>query len=710
MWIYKIILGLLIVSYSDCKRNALQDYQKTQGIRLVALPGSALHTKSRKLNLAKCAKTCSRNRKLSFNCRAFVYNDENTRCQWLSFDINSPGAQTQQDANFQLYQKKDYVRECIIGAGHRYKGRRSETVSGVRCQAWASSIHHEHQYGGDRSPKKDLRENYCRNPDRSSSGPWCFTTDPRIRSQPCGVPQCSQVECMRCNGEDYRGPMDRTESGKECQRWDLQEPHKHPFNPERYPDKGLDDNLCRNPDGRHRPWCFTLDPLTPWEYCPVQVCGGDPAGANGRNVTAGCYRGRGTDYRGTVGVTPGGLTCQRWDSQYPHRHTYTPQDYGCKDLRENFCRNPDGSEVPWCFTTNPRVRTANCSTIPHCDTQSSQPQDCYEGIGASYRGEQSRTRLGLPCAPWGEHVNRRYPYPHSISGDMDQEGSSCRNPDQDIHGPWCYTNHSAVAWDYCDVKPCEASQKTIAQLGDLPRVSCFVHIKIRIVGGAPVGITESSFVVSIQKGSHHWCGGSLIREKWVLTDRMCFSSCSPDLSEYRVWLGVSDLNAAANKQELRIGRLICGPDGSGLALIQLAQPPLPANNVREIQLPVAGCAISEGLMCSTYGWGATQGTGHDDVLKVVHLPVVGNDNCNKLHRGSLHITDTKICAGGRKGEGVCERDYGGPLVCQEGDSRVIVGVSVHGIGCGRAGRPGVFVNVPFYTRWIHKVLVHYENV
>lgn len=42
------------------------------------------------------------------------------------------------------------------------------------------------------------------------------------------------VECMRCNGETYRGPMDHTESGKACQRWDSQKPHKHTYQPHRY--------------------------------------------------------------------------------------------------------------------------------------------------------------------------------------------------------------------------------------------------------------------------------------------------------------------------------------------------------------------------------------------------------------------------------------------------------------------------------------------
>lgn len=38
--------------------------------------------------------------------RAFLYDHKNRKCQWLSFDRNSPGAQSQQDFNYQLYQKK----------------------------------------------------------------------------------------------------------------------------------------------------------------------------------------------------------------------------------------------------------------------------------------------------------------------------------------------------------------------------------------------------------------------------------------------------------------------------------------------------------------------------------------------------------------------------------------------------------------------------
>lgn len=48
------------------------------------------------------------------------------------------------------------------------------------------------------------------------------------------TPPLLAAVCMTCNGEEYRGAVDRTESGTECQRWDLQHPHKHPYHPNKY--------------------------------------------------------------------------------------------------------------------------------------------------------------------------------------------------------------------------------------------------------------------------------------------------------------------------------------------------------------------------------------------------------------------------------------------------------------------------------------------
>ncbi|XP_055761631.1 hepatocyte growth factor-like [Salvelinus fontinalis] len=704
IWIYKLFLCVVLAVNSECRKQSLQQYQKSEDTRLLCpdCPQPSMVKNSR--SLEHCARKCSKNKK-TFTCRAFYFDHQNRKCHLLPFDRFMDGAHREHRVNFDLYEKKDYVRECIIGSGVNYKGRRAVTKDKIPCQSWTESFPHEHTFQPARLGKKDLNGNFCRNPKNESSGPWCFTTDPEVRHQECGLPQCSQVECMRCNGEDYKGPMDHTDSGKECQRWDSSKPHRHPYQPKKYPDKGLNDNYCRNPDNRLRPWCYTLDPQTPWEYCNISVC--DPGNDSDVDATSSCFREQGQSYHGTVSVTPSGVTCQRWDSQFPHNHTYSPQNYKCKDLRENYCRNPDGAEIPWCFTTDPNQRLAFCTNIPRCETENIDTEDCYEDNGGNYTGNLSKTRSGIPCGLWENHSN-------SGESSVGLERNLCRNPDQDKHGPWCHTTDPSIPWDYCKLKRCDKSPNISAHprsISLVSKTSCFIHKTTRIVGGAQVHkAKDGSWVVSIQKGNTHWCGGSLIREEWVLTDQQCFSSCVPDLSEYSVQVGLLHLNSSLDHPRLRIAHVVCGPEGSNLALLKLAKPAPLSEHAFTIQLPVAGCGVTDGTNCLMYGWGETKGTGYEGALKAVSLPMVSNDWCSELHDKTLPVTDSKVCAGGKTDQGVCERDYGGPLVCQERESKVIVGVSIHGRGCALARRPAIFVNVAYYSGWIHKVFIHYSRL
>ena len=38
-----------------------------------------------------------------------------------------------------------------------------------------------------------------------------------------------------------------------------------------------------------------------------------------------------------------------------------------KNLDDNYCRNPDGSERPWCYTTDPQMEREFCD-LPRCGT------------------------------------------------------------------------------------------------------------------------------------------------------------------------------------------------------------------------------------------------------------------------------------------------------------------------------------------------------
>lgn len=51
-----------------------------------------------------------------------------------------------------------------------------------------------------------------------------------------------------------------------------------------------------------------------------------------------------------------------------------------------------------------------------------------------------------------------------------------------------------------------------------------------------------------------------------------------------------------------------------------------------------------------------------------------------------------------------QRDYGGPLACQNGDCWVLEGVIIPMRRCGHPGQPNIFIRVSVYVDWIKKVM------
>ncbi|CAG2252233.1 PLG [Mytilus edulis] len=183
--------------------------------------------------------------------------------------------------------------------GESYEGKINTTISGRTCQSWKLQSPHQHE----RDP---FDHNYCRNPSKGLSRPWCYTTDIRVRSEYCpvylcgtncskGFFRCKDGKCIidywQCNGiadcaeaedesfcdempeclEDgksvlYRGKRNVTASGIPCQYWSSTSPHSHTyqFNAENY---------CRNSDRTTlQAWCYTQDANVRWEYCDIPVC------------------------------------------------------------------------------------------------------------------------------------------------------------------------------------------------------------------------------------------------------------------------------------------------------------------------------------------------------------------------------------------------------------------------------------------------------
>ncbi|KAF7651922.1 hypothetical protein LDENG_00103850 [Lucifuga dentata] len=347
------------------------------------------------------------------------------------------------------------TEECFHCTGEEYQGKISTTEGGLTCQRWDSQTPHEHSYSPKARPGKHLEENYCRNPS-GASRPWCYTTNPSKQWDFCSIPRCTsepptivpELTCITGAGSAYRGTVAVTQSGKTCQSWSAQTPHKHDRTADNYPCSGLEKNYCRNPDNEKKPWCYTMDSGTRWEYCNVPSCGETAAPEE-------CFHCRGEDYQGKVSKTEGGLTCQRWDSQTPHKHSNSPNARPGKHLEENYCRNPDGSARPWCYTTNPSKRWEYCP-VPRCTSEPPTivPElTCITGAGSAYRGTVAVTQSGKTCQSWSAQT----PHKHDRTADnypcSGLEKNYCRNPDNEKK-PWCYTTDSGTRWEYCNVPSC----------------------------------------------------------------------------------------------------------------------------------------------------------------------------------------------------------------------------------------------------------------
>ncbi|XP_014650878.1 PREDICTED: plasminogen [Ceratotherium simum simum] len=807
---HKEVVLLLLLFLKSGHGDIVDDYVKTQGASLFSFTRKQLAARS----IEECAAKCEE--ETGFVCRAFQYHSKEQQCVILGENSKSGLLLRMRDVI--LFEKRIYLSECKTGNGRSYRGTMSKTKNGVACQKWSDSSPHVPKYSPDKYPSEGLEENYCRNPDSDEKGPWCYTTDPDIRFDYCDIPECED-ECMHCSGENYEGKISKTMSGLQCQSWDSQSPHAHGYIPAKFPNKNLRMNYCRNPDGEPRPWCFTTDPSKRWEFCDIPRCTTPPPSSG---PTYQCLKGRGENYRGKVSVTVSGFTCQRWSEQTPHRHNRTPENFPCKNLDENYCRNPDGETEPWCYTTNRETRWEYCK-IPPCESSpvSTEPldapasllpeqtpviQDCYQGNGQNYRGTSSTTITGKKCQSWSSMTPHRHqktpekypnagltmnycrnpdadkspwcyttdpsvrweycnlrrcseteqtalrpptdtqvprvqgpsesdcmfgngkgyrgkkattvagipcqawaaqePHKHNIftpqtNPQAGLEKNYCRNPDGDDNGPWCYTTNPRKLFDYCDIPQCVSSSFDCGKPKVEPK-----KCSGRIVAGC-VSIPHSwPWQISLRtRFGMHFCGGTLISPEWVLTAAHCLER-SQRPAAYKVILGAhEERNLEMDVQQIEVSKLVMGPSGADIALLKLSSPAIITTKVIPACLPPTNYVVANGAECFVTGWGETQGTHGRGFLKEAQLPVIENKVCNRYEYLNGQVKSTELCAGHLAGGAdSCQGDSGGPLVCFEKDKYILQGVTSWGLGCARPNKPGVYVRVSKFVTWIETAM------
>ncbi|XP_075694013.1 prothrombin [Rhinoderma darwinii] len=508
---------------------------------------------------------------------------------------------------------------------------------------------------------------------------------------------CMLGSCADGFGQNYLGTISVTMSGRDCQYWASNFPHKTKINPITHPDYNLTENYCRNPDDNPKgPWCYTKDPEKTREECSVPICGKKEFTVDSivrqvekttEKVGPPCLPNRGIEYNGTLAVTVSGLPCLPWNS--PSVELHSRKDFR-KDvvLKENYCRNPDNDdEGVWCFVSHSNTTFEYCN-LYYCDS----PLD--EEPISSQAGRTDSTQ-------------------HQTFFDEKSFGQG-----------------EAV----CGLRPLFEAKKT-ADKSEAELLESY--IQGRIVKGEEAEQGSSPWQVMLFKKSPQelLCGASLISDRWVLTAAHCIfyppwdKNFTTDDLLVRIGKHYRAKYERTTERILQLERIIVHPKYNwkenldrDIALMQLRKPVSFTNYIHPVCLPTKDIVqkfLQSGFKGRVSGWGnlqetwSTGGPQLPSALQQINLPVVEHEKCKASTK--IKVTDNMFCAGyspedSKRGD-ACEGDSGGPFVMKDPISSrwYQMGIVSWGEGCDRDGKYGFYAHVHRLRKWIMKTIEQYPR-
>ncbi|KAK4878723.1 hypothetical protein RN001_011229 [Aquatica leii] len=244
------------------------------------------------------------------------------------------------------------------------------------------------------------------------------------------------------------------------------------------------------------------------------------------------------------------------------------------------------------------------------------------------------------------------------------------------------------------------------------------EVHFRVVGGAIAKKGDYPWQASLriknQGSTTHWCGAVVITKKFILTAAHCLQGFSK--GAYMVVAG--DYNTDEDEgteqeayieefyihERFRVGQKM----NNDIALIKLKGAGFTfTKDVQPICLPDTDVRYLTGANCTISGFGSIQSgkSSYSHDMRAAYIPLIAQDVCKMPHVYGDTITDGMVCAGSLdEGADACEGDSGGPLACLYDGYFTLFGLTSWGHHCGHANKPGVYVRVAHYRKWIDDMI------